>query len=141
LSKQWKKCRSGKNFERRSEGDKRHEKSTKVQGLEATKQKSNIQYIMSYRLTSAAGNIEAVIDDNCGMNKFLSIANMLEKEHKIKFIAKEDNSDTIDWYFRYKGRDLRLHYSIYNGVSICNRNIKDNDAVTQLATSLEKKFF
>ncbi len=96
---------------------------------------------MSYRLTSATGNIEAVIDDNCGMKKFLSIANMLVSEHKIKFIAKEDNSDTIDWYFSYKGHLLNLHYNIYNGVSICNRNIRDNDVVAELAASLERNFF
>ena len=96
---------------------------------------------MSYRLTSATGSIEAVIDDNCGMKKFLSIANMLMNEHKIKFLAKEDNSDTIDWHFSYKGHKLNLHYNIYNGVSICNRSSRDNDVVTELASSLERKFF
>ena len=96
---------------------------------------------MSYHLTSAAGTIEAVIDDNCGMKKFLSIANVLVREHEIKFVAKEDNSDTIDWYFSYKGHHLNLHYNVYNGVSICNGNVKDNDVVTELAVSLEKKFY
>jgi hypothetical protein len=96
---------------------------------------------MSYRLTSATGGVEAVIDDNCGMKKFLSIANMLISEHKIKFTTKEDNSDTIDWYFRYKGHKLILHYSIYNGVSICNDNSKHNRVIDELAASLERKSF
>ncbi|MDQ6812762.1 MAG: DUF3630 family protein [Bacteroidota bacterium] len=96
---------------------------------------------MSYHLTFATGNIEAVIDDNCGMKKFLSIASMLVSEHKIKFIAKEDHNDTIDWYFRYKGQVLNLHYNIYNGVSICNRSAGDNKMVTELAKSLESNFF
>ncbi len=96
---------------------------------------------MSYQLTSAAGNIEAVIDDNCGMTKFLSIANTLTKECKVRFTAKEDNSDTIDWFFTYKGHGLKLHYNIYNGVSICNSSSKDNDIVAELASVLEKKFF
>ena len=96
---------------------------------------------MSYQLTSHAGNIEAVIDDNCGMTKFLSIANTLAKDCKVKFTAKEDNSDTIDWFFTYKGHGLKLHYNIYNGVSICNSNYKDNKAVTELANILDKKFF
>jgi hypothetical protein len=96
---------------------------------------------MSYHLTSASGSIEAVIDDNCGMKKFLSIANMLAKECKIKFIAKEDYSDTIDWFFSYKGHQLKLHYNIYNGVSICNNSSKDNAVVTELASILERKFF
>jgi hypothetical protein len=96
---------------------------------------------MSYCLTSAMGTIEAVIDDNCGMKKFMSIANKLVSVHEIKFLAKEDTDDTIDWYFRYKDHHLNLHYSIYNGVSICNSNIKDNAAVGELATSLERMFF
>ena len=96
---------------------------------------------MSYQLTSQTGNIEAVIDDNCGMSKFLSIADTLAKECKVKFITKEDNSDTIDWIFIYKGHRLNLHYNIYNGVSICNSSYKDNNAVAKLAAILEKKFF
>ena len=96
---------------------------------------------MSYRLTSATGSIEAVIDDNCGMKKFLSIANLLVKECRIKFVAKEDYSDTIDWFFSYKGHHLKLHYNIYTGVSICNTSSKDNEAVTELAGILERRFF
>ena len=96
---------------------------------------------MSYQLTSAAGNIEAVIDDNCGMTKFLSIANTLTSECKAKFTAKEGNNETTDWYFIYKGHGLKLHYNIYNGVSICNSNSMDNNAVTELASVLERKFF
>ena len=96
---------------------------------------------MSYHLTTATGGIEAVIDDNCGMRKFLSVANTLVKEFKIRFVAKEDNSDTIDWFFLYKGRQLNLHYNIYNGVSICTNSSKDNEAVTEIASILEKKLF
>lgn len=96
---------------------------------------------MSYRLTSATGRIEAVIDDNCGIKKFYSIANLLVKECKVKFVAKEDLSDTVDWHFKYKGHNLMLHYNIYNGVSVCNRNSKDNEAVNEIASVLEKRFF
>ena len=96
---------------------------------------------MSYRLTSDTGSIEAVIDDNCGMKKFLSIANTLVEEGKVRFTAKEDYSDTIHWFFTYKGHGLRLNYNIYNGVSICNNNSKHNNLVTELASMLEKKFF
>ena len=96
---------------------------------------------MGYQLTSASGGIEAVIDDNCGMKKFMSIAQVLVKECKIKLLSKEDYSDSIDWYFRYKGRTLKLHYNIYNGTSISTNNIKDNVIVSELATILERKFF
>lgn len=96
---------------------------------------------MSYQLTSPNGNIEAVIDDNCGMTKFLNIASTLAKECKVRFTAKEDNSDTIDWFFNYKGHMLKLHYNIYNGVSLCNSNEKGNSVVAELASMLEKKYF
>lgn len=96
---------------------------------------------MIYQLTSPAGNIEAVIDDNCGMTKFLIIANTLTRQCKVKFTAKEDNSDTIDWFFTYKGHGLKLHYNIYNGVSICSSNYKDNVAVSELAAILVTNLF
>ncbi|MEJ7678963.1 MAG: hypothetical protein WKG06_14130 [Segetibacter sp.] len=76
----------------------------------------NILYLylisISYQLNAATGSIEAVIDDNCGMTKFLSIANALVKECKVKLTAKEDNSD-----------------------------YKDTNVVAELASLLEKKFF
>ena len=96
---------------------------------------------MSYQLTSAAGHLEAVIDDNCGMKKFLSIANTLTKDCKVRFTTKEDNNETVDWFFIYKGHGLKLHYNIYNGVSICNSSYKDNKAVAELAKILEKKLY
>ncbi len=96
---------------------------------------------MSYRLTSATGSMEAVIDDNCGMKKFFNIANMLAKELKIKFSNKDDNSDSVDWFFNYKGHQLSLHYNIYNGVSICTSDSKNNAVVDEIAMLLEKKLF
>ena len=96
---------------------------------------------MSYQLTSASGSIEAVIDDNCGARKFKSIARLLAKELQVKFTRKSDNSDNVDWDFNYKGHPLSLHYNIYNGVSICTVNRNDNEAVTEIASMLEKKFY
>jgi hypothetical protein len=96
---------------------------------------------MSYQLTNAYGTIEAVIDDNCGMKKFHSIANMLSLDLKVSFTDKTDDLDTIDWQFKYKGRPLKLHYNIYNGVSICPTSSRDNETVTELAKLLENRFF
>lgn len=95
---------------------------------------------MSYQLTTK-GAVEAVIDDNCGMKKFNSIANMLLRELKVKFLSKQDDSDTVDWNFRYKGHPLTLHYNIYNGVSIFTQSIKDNEAVNELAKYLESRAY
>jgi hypothetical protein len=96
---------------------------------------------MSYRLLTATGSIEAVIDDNCGMKKFFNIANHLSSELKIRFISKEDNCDRVDWKFNYKGQPLTLQYNIYNGVSICTHDRKYNDTVNELAQMLEQRCF
>jgi hypothetical protein len=96
---------------------------------------------MSYQLTNSLGTIEAVIDDNCGMSKFYSIANTLVKEFRVKFIEKQDEFDSINWLFNYQGHSLKLHYNIYNGVSISTSHAKDNAAVSELANQLERKFF
>ncbi len=96
---------------------------------------------MSYQLTNSLGAIEAVIDDNCGISKFYSIADTLAKEFKVKFLQKHDEFDTVDWIFKYKGHPLNLHYNIYNGVSISTNNNKDNAKVSELAKKLERRFF
>lgn len=96
---------------------------------------------MSYQLTNSLGTIEAVIDDNCGISKFYSVANALVKDFKVKFSEKHDEFDSVDWLFSYKGRPLTLHYNIYNGVSICTTTNKDNTLVSELAKKLESKFF
>jgi hypothetical protein len=96
---------------------------------------------MSYQLTTPLGAVEAVIDDNCGLSKFNSIANMLLRELKVKFLGKVDDSDTVDWHFKYKGHPLTLHYNIYNGVSIVTQHRKDNAAVSELARYLESKAY
>jgi len=87
------------------------------------------------------GTIEAVIDDNCGMKKFNNIANLLLQDLKVKFLHKQDDSDTVDWHFKYKGHPLTLHYNIYNGVSVSTENRKDNLVVQELATYLERKTY
>lgn len=96
---------------------------------------------MSYQLTTSMGAVEAVIDDNCGLKKFNSIANMLMRELKVKFLNKIDESDTVDWHFRYKGHPLTLHYNIYNGVSIFTQNRADNEAVSEVAKYLESRAY
>ena len=96
---------------------------------------------MSYQLKNNLGTVEAVIDDNCGMKKFYSIAATLSSELKIKFLEKQDDFHSVDWDFKYKGHPLKLHYNIYNGVSIFPNDMRDNEAVTELASLLEKKYF
>lgn len=100
---------------------------------------------MCYQLKTTFGGTEAVIDDNCGINKFYAIANTLADQLQVQFMNQIDDSDTLDWDFKYKNQFLTLHYSIFNGVSIFPQHIKsisnDNLAVMEVAQFLEKQAF
>ena len=99
---------------------------------------------MSLTLRTTLGCTEAIIADDGGLKRFYQVADILSNDFKIKFTDKEDDFDTIDWGFRFKGHDMTLHYNIYNGVSIFPTKTrdalnKDNKAVVDLAAVLEGK--
>jgi hypothetical protein len=99
---------------------------------------------MSLTLRTNLGCTEAVIADDGGLKQFYRVANVLSQDFDINFSNKEDDFDTIDWEFRFKGHNLTLHYSIYNGISIFPTKTrdamsKDNKAVVELANVLEGK--
>jgi len=99
---------------------------------------------MSLALRTSLGCTEAVLADNATLHLFYNIADMLGNDLRIKFLNKEDEFDSINWDFKYKGNTLTLHYSIYNGISlfptaIRKANSKENAAVVKLATLLEGK--
>ena len=100
---------------------------------------------MCYHLKTNFGGTEAVIDDNCGVSKFYSIADTLKDGLNVKFITQVDNTETLDWDFRYKDHFLRLHYHIFNGVSIFPLHKKslqqENNAVIEIAHFLERKVY
>jgi hypothetical protein len=101
---------------------------------------------MSLTLRTNFGCTEAVIADDGGLKQFYRVANVLSQDFDINFSNKEDDFDTIDWEFRFKGHNLTLHYSIYNGISIFPTKTrdalsKDNKAVVELANVLEGKLF
>jgi hypothetical protein len=101
---------------------------------------------MSLTLRTNLGCTEAVIADDGGLKQFYRIANVLSQDFDINFSNKEDDFDTIDWEFRFRGHNLTLHYSIYNGISIFPTKTrdalsKDNKAVVELANVLEGKLF
>jgi hypothetical protein len=91
------------------------------------------------------GGTEAVIDDNCGISKFYSIAGTLADDLKVKFINQVDDADTLDWDFKYKRSFLTLHYNIFNGVSILPQRIngvkKVNKVVEEVALFLERNAY
>ena len=100
---------------------------------------------MCYHLKTNNGGTEAVIDDNCGISKFYAIASTLANDLKVKFLNQVDDSDTLDWDFRYKKNFLTLHYNIFNGVSILPQRIKaaskQNNAVMEVASFLESRVY
>lgn len=100
---------------------------------------------MCYHLKTNFGGTEAVIDDNCGVSKFYSIAGTLADDLNVKFINQVDDADTLDWDFKYKSNFLTLHYNIFNGVSILPRHVngteKANKAVVEVAKFLVKNAY
>lgn len=101
---------------------------------------------MSLTLRTNLGCTEAVIEDDGGLKRFYQVADILSEDLKVKFSNKEDDFDTIDWEFRFKGYNLTLHYNIYNGISIFPTKTRDamnkeNKAVVELANVLEVKLF
>ncbi|MCW3093907.1 MAG: hypothetical protein JWP81_4976 [Ferruginibacter sp.] len=100
---------------------------------------------MDYYLKNQLGNTEAVIDDNCGIKKFYAIADTLTSELQINFINQVDDTETLDWDFRYKNQLLTLHYNIFNGVSVFPRHVKsvlrENNVVMEVAHFLERRAF
>ena len=100
---------------------------------------------MSYALRTTTGATEAVIDDYCGISKFYAIANTLADQLQVVFLNQVDDSDTLDWDFKYKNQFLTLHYNIFNGVSIfpqqVNSKKSDNKAVMEVAHFLERQTF
>ena len=100
---------------------------------------------MSYSLKTISGATEAVIDDNCGISKFYAIANTLADQLQVVFLNQVDDSDTLDWDFKYKNQFLTLHYNIFNGVSIFPQKVNskktDNKAVVEVAKFLQRQIF
>jgi hypothetical protein len=101
---------------------------------------------MSLTLRTNLGCTEVVVDDDGGLKRFYQVADILSEDLKVNFINKEDDFDTIDWEFKFKGHNLTLHYNIYNGISIFPTKTrdalnKDNKAVVELAGMLEGKLF
>ena len=99
---------------------------------------------MSLTLRTTLGCTEAIIADDGGLKRFYQVADILSSDFKIKFTNKEDDFDTIDWAFRFKGHDMTLHYNIYTGISLYSAKIKtaeskDNKAVVDLAGVLENR--
>ncbi len=100
---------------------------------------------MSYQLKTKSGATEAVIDDNCGISKFYAIAHTLSENLQVIFMNQVDDTETLNWDFKYKEQMLTLHYNIFEGVSIYPQQIKskqtDDMAVLEVAHFLERQAY
>ncbi|MBC7947833.1 MAG: hypothetical protein H7Y42_08140 [Chitinophagaceae bacterium] len=101
---------------------------------------------MSLTLRTTLGCTEAIIADDGGLKTFYQVADILTDDFRVNFINKEDDFDAIDWEFKFKGHQMTLHYSIYNGISLFPTRTseavtKDNKAVVDLASLVEAKLF
>jgi hypothetical protein len=99
---------------------------------------------MSLTLRTSLGCTEAIIADDGNLNLFYQVAGIINEDLRLKFVNKEDEFDSINWNFKFKGHPLTLHYNIYNGISVFPTKIhgaavKDNKAVEELASVLEIK--
>lgn len=101
---------------------------------------------MKLKVEKQKGWTEAIIDDDCGYEKFYKSADLLEKNFNLTFTKKRDDFDTLFWDFKYLGSKLTLHYNIYLGVSVFPTEFKDatqtdNEHVAKLGALLFEKLF
>src|SRR3954471_15578891 len=98
---------------------------------------------MSLTLRTTSGCTEVIIADDGNLALFYHVAGMIN-DLRIKFVNKEDEFDSINWNFKFKGHPLTLHYNIYTGISLfptkCRGvDSKDNKALMELGGVLENK--
>lgn len=98
---------------------------------------------MNLTLRNDYGCTEAVIDENCGFDKFYGIAGLLSDKLQVNFTNKIDDLNTSYWDFNFRGHKLTLHYNIYNGVSIFpvrskSAIAKDDTVMQDLVRELER---
>ena len=96
---------------------------------------------MKAELKVNSTNVEtSVIDENGSLQKFYSLTHELSKSRHVRFTGKTDEADNIEWHFKYRGRELTLQYSIYNGVTLQPMNSKAANAAFELAGMLKSRF-
>ena len=90
--------------------------------------------------TGNTGGEMAIINEYGSLQQFYCMTATLSNHRKVKFVSKEDDADSIEWNFKYRGKALTLLYDIYNGVSLLTTNPANKPAVTELAILLQKTF-
>lgn len=74
---------------------------------------------------SENGYLEITIDADCNHDKFMIVAEILEKKAGIVYCEKLSSIDTNYWDFMFKGTKITLHYNIFLGVTIFPSSLKE----------------
>ena len=85
-----------------------------------------------YRTTTT----EKVISETGSLTEFYNLTNKLSKTRFVRFTGKNDEADSIEWCFTWRGHKLMLQYNIYTGVSLHTNNAKDIKVVEKLVEKL-----
>lgn len=93
------------------------------------------------KIDNSKGWSEAIMYENCSIDKFHKIASILHTNMDISFKNKIGDKESNYWDFNYKDKELTLHYNIYLGVSIFpkamqNATNSDNQIVLDLSKTL-----
>lgn len=93
------------------------------------------------KIDNSKGWTEAIIYEDCTMDKFYKISGILHTTLDITFTNKISDIDSNYWDFIYKEKELTLHYNIFVGVSVfpkslTNATSSDNQIVLDLSKTL-----
>jgi|GEM_PF-2797467 len=61
---------------------------------------------------------EMVINEGGNLQQFYHLATVLSKTRHVHLLRKQDDADILEWHYKYRGNQLSLQYSVYNGVTL-----------------------
>lgn len=61
---------------------------------------------------------ETIINESGNLQEFYRLANVLSQTRHVHLMSKEDDAITVEWHYKYRGDELSLQYSVYNGVTL-----------------------
>lgn len=79
---------------------------------------------------------EVVISENGNLKEFYRLANVLSKTRHVHLTSKEDDAMIVEWHYKYRGGELALQYSVYNGVTLLYSG-KDKKTADKIAGRLK----
>lgn len=99
---------------------------------------------MKTKIITEKGLTEVIVEEDCELDKFYKVADLLSNHFNLIFLDKLVGLDTIYWDFEYNGNDLVLHFNVFMGISIFPKELKsatqtNNESVVEIATLLFQK--